>query len=282
MSRIADRFVELRKRGEMGLVAFITAGDPDLRATAEFIVALETAGVDVLELGVPFSDPLADGPVIQRASERALRSGTTLAGVLRTVAEARQHGSQLPLLLFSYLNPILRYGFARFASEARQAGADGVLITDLSVEEADAYLDQMREAELDTVFLAAPTSTGARLRRICQVSRGFVYAVSRTGVTGPREALSDQLLPLLGRIRAATASPVAAGFGISRPEHVEALRGHADAAVVGSTLVQVIEQHRSAERLAERARELKPRESKPNELKKGRVGEKLVPVPPKQ
>ena len=282
MSRIADRFVELRKRGEMGLVAFITAGDPDLRATAEFIVALETAGVDVLELGVPFSDPLADGPVIQRASERALRSGTTLAGVLRTVAEARQHGSQLPLLLFSYLNPILRYGFARFASEARQAGADGVLITDLSVEEADAYLDQMREAELDTVFLAAPTSTEARLHRICQVSRGFVYAVSRTGVTGPREALSDQLLPLLGRIRAATASPVAAGFGISRPEHVEALRGHADAAVVGSTLVQVIEQHRSAERLAQRARELKPRESKPNELKKGRVGEKLVPVPPKQ
>ena len=282
MSRIADRFVELRKRGEMGLVAFITAGDPDLRATAEFIVALETAGVDVLELGVPFSDPLADGPVIQRASERALRSGTTLAGVLRTVAEARQRGSQLPLLLFSYLNPILRYGFARFANDARQAGADGVLITDLSVEEADAYLDQMRDAELDTVFLVAPTSTKARLRRICQVSRGFVYAVSRTGVTGPREALSDQLLPLLGRIRAATALPVAAGFGISRSEHVEALRGHADAVVVGSALVQVIEQHRSAERLAERARALKPRALKPSELKKGRVGETLLPVPPKQ
>ena len=277
MSRIGERFAQLRNRQQLGLVAYITAGDPDLRTTGEFIVALEAAGVDVLELGVPFSDPLADGPVIQRASERALRSGTTLAGVLRTVAEARQRSSQLPLLLFSYLNPILRYGFARFAGEARQAGADGVLITDLSVEEADAYLDQMREAELDTVFLAAPTSTEARLRRICEVSRGFVYAVSRTGVTGPREALSDQLLPLLGRIRAATALPVAAGFGISRPEHVEALRGHADAAVVGSALVQVIEQHRSADRLAERARELKPRE-----LKQGRVGEKLVPMPPKQ
>ena len=282
MSRIEDRFVELRKRGEMGLVAYITAGDPDLRATAEFIVALEAAGVDVLELGVPFSDPLADGPVIQRASERALRSGTTLAGVIGTVAEARRHGLQLPLVLFSYLNPILRYGFARFASEARQAGADGVLITDLSVEEADAYLDQMREAELDTVFLAAPTSTEARLHRICQVSRGFVYAVSRTGVTGPREALSEQLLPLLSRIRAATALPVAAGFGISQPEHVEALRGHADAVVVGSALVQVIEQHRSAERLAERARALKPRGLKPSELGKGRVGETLLPVPPKQ
>ena len=277
MSRIGERFAQLRNRQQLGLVAYITAGDPDLRTTGEFIVALEAAGVDVLELGVPFSDPLADGPVIQRASERALRSGTTLAGVLRTVAEARQRSSQLPLLLFSYLNPILRYGFARFAGEARQAGADGVLITDLSVEEADAYLDQMREAELDTVFLAAPTSTEARLRRICEVSRGFVYAVSRTGVTGPREALSDQLLPLLGRIRAATALPVAAGFGISRPEHVEALRGHADAAVVGSALVQVIEQHRSADRLAERARELKPRE-----LKQGLVGEKLVPMPPKQ
>jgi len=256
MSRISERFAELRKQGELGLVAYITAGDPDLRATAEFIPALEAAGVDVLELGVPFSDPLADGPVIQRASERALRSGTTLAGILKLVAEERRR-SQLPLVLFSYLNPILRYGFERFAADARQAGADGVLITDLSVEEADAYLDEMRRAELDTVFLAAPTSTEARLRRICAVSRGFVYAISRTGVTGPREALSNQLLPLLARIRAVSKLPVAAGFGISRPEHMQALRGHADAAVVGSALVEVIEQHRSAEQLAERARALK-------------------------
>jgi tryptophan synthase alpha chain len=256
MSRIGKRFEELRQRQELGLVAYITAGDPDLRATAEFIPALEEAGVDVLELGVPFSDPLADGPVIQRASQRALGSGTTLAGVLEMAAQARGR-SRLPLLLFSYLNPILRYGFDRFAADARRAGIDGVLITDLSIEEADAYIGRMRQAELDTVFLAAPTSTEARLRRICEASRGFVYAVSRTGVTGAQQALSGQLLPLLQRLRAASSLPVAAGFGISRPEHIRELRGHADAAVVGSALVRVVEEHRSAERLAALAAELK-------------------------
>ena len=256
MSRIGKRFEELRQRQELGLVAYITAGDPDLRATAEFIPALEEAGVDVLELGVPFSDPLADGPVIQRASQRALASGTTLAGVLEMAAQARGR-SRLPLLLFGYLNPILRYGFDRFAADARRAGIDGVLITDLSIEEADAYIGPMRQAELDTVFLAAPTSTEARLRRICEASRGFVYAVSRTGVTGAQQALSGQLLPLLQRLRAASSLPVAAGFGISRSEHIRELRGHADAAVVGSALVRVIEEHRSAERLAALAAELK-------------------------
>ena len=256
MSRIARRFEELRQRGELGLVAYITAGDPDLAATAEFILALEEAGVDVLELGVPFSDPLADGPIIQRASERALKSGTTLARILELVARSRRT-NRVPIVLFSYLNPVLRYGFTRFAADARQAGADGVLITDLSVEESAAFLEEMRAAELDTVFLAAPTSTEERLRRICEVSRGFVYAVSRTGVTGTREALSGQLLPLLARIRAVSALPVAAGFGISKPEHIEALRGHADAAVVGSALVRSIEEHGSAARLAELARLLK-------------------------
>jgi tryptophan synthase alpha chain len=256
MSRIGKRFEELRQGQELGLVAYITAGDPDLRATAEFIPALEEAGVDVLELGIPFSDPLADGPVIQRASQRALGSGTTLAGVLEMAAQARGR-SRLPLLLFSYLNPILRYGFDRFAADARRAGIDGVLITDLSIEEADAYIGRMRQAELDTVFLAAPTSTEARLRRICEASRGFVYAVSRTGVTGAQQALSGQLLPLLQRLRAASSLPVAAGFGISRPEHIRELRGHADAAVVGSALVRVVEEHRSAERLAALAAELK-------------------------
>ena len=256
MSRIGKRFEELRQGQELGLVAYITAGDPDLRATAEFIPALEEAGVDVLELGIPFSDTLADGPVIQRASQRALGSGTTLAGVLEMAAQARGR-SRLPLLLFSYLNPILRYGFDRFAADARRAGIDGVLITDLSIEEADAYIGRMRQAELDTVFLAAPTSTEARLRRICEASRGFVYAVSRTGVTGAQQALSGQLLPLLQRLRAASSLPVAAGFGISRPEHIRELRGHADAAVVGSALVRVVEEHRSAERLAALAAELK-------------------------
>jgi tryptophan synthase alpha chain len=256
MSRVSQRFERLRRDGEMGLVAYIAAGDPSLEATREFIPALEAAGVDVLELGIPFSDPIADGPVIQRASERALAAGATLERVLRLAAEARP-ACQMPLLLFSYLNPILRYGFNRFADEARAAGVDAVLITDLSVEEADAYVSRMREAELDTVFLAAPTSTEARLRKICGVSRGFVYAVSRTGVTGTQEALSQQAAPLLARLRQMTALPIAAGFGISRPEHVAALRGLADAAVVGSALVRVIEETRSAEQLAKLARSFK-------------------------
>jgi tryptophan synthase alpha chain len=259
MTRIGERFEQLRKRQELGLVAYITAGDPDLHATAEFVPALEDAGVDVLELGVPFSDPLADGPVIQRASERALRSGTTLAAILKMASEARKR-SQLPLLLFSYLNPILRYGFTRFAADAAQAGLDGVLITDLAVDEAEAYRETMRQAGLDTVFLAAPTSTDARLRRVCGMSSGFVYAVSRTGVTGAQQSLSAQLLPLLARIRQVTALPVAAGFGISSPEHVAALRGHADAAVVGSALVRIIEESAAAdlsERLSAFAAQLK-------------------------
>lgn len=259
MSRIAKRFAELRAAGKLGLVAYITAGDPDLERTAEFALALESAGADVLELGVPFSDPLADGEVIQRASERALRGGTTLPGILETVRTIRRK-SELPLVLFSYLNPVLRYGFTRFAGEASEAGADGVLITDLSVEEAAPFVTEMRRASLDTIFLAAPTSTDARLRRIAEVSRGFLYAVSRTGVTGPREAMSTQLMPLLERLRPLTDLPLAAGFGISRPEHLEMLRGKADAAVVGSALVRVIEESgagpEGARRLRDAVREL--------------------------
>lgn len=256
MSRLSDRFAALRTREEMGLVAYITAGDPDLEATEEFIPALEEAGVDVIELGVPFSDPLADGPVIQRASERALASGTSLPRILEMVAEVRA-ATKIPLLLFSYLNPVLRYGFPRFAADAALVGVDAVLITDLSVEEAGPYLTELRRAQIDTVFLAAPTSTDERLRKICEVSCGFVYAVSRTGVTGTKDALSPQLVPLLGRIRARTSLPIGAGFGISKPEHVSALCGHADAAVVGSALVRNIEEHRSAEELAKLARSLK-------------------------
>jgi tryptophan synthase alpha chain len=259
MSRIDKRFAELKTAGRLGLVAYITAGDPDLDRTVEFALALEQAGTDVLELGVPFSDPLADGVVIQRASERALRAGTTLEGVLEAVARIRRR-SELPLVLFGYLNPILRYGFARFAARARQAGADGALITDLSVEEAEPFVAEMRGAELDTIFLAAPTSTEARLRRIAEVSRGFVYAVSRTGVTGTRDTLSAQVLPLVERLRRVTELPLAAGFGISRPEHLDLLRGHVDAAVVGSALVRVIEEHGAAadgpQRLAHAVREL--------------------------
>jgi len=259
MTRVAQRFAELKQHSRLGLVAYITAGDPSLDRTVDFVLALEDAGTDVVELGVPFSDPLADGVVIQRASERALHAGATLAGVLKTVERIRQK-SELPLVLFGYLNPFMRYGFEKFATDARQAGADGVLITDLSVEEAEPFLHEMRRTELDTIFLAAPTSTADRLRRIGEVSRGFVYAVSRMGVTGTRDTLSSQVLPLVERLRAVTALPLAAGFGISRREHLDALQGKVDAAVVGSALVRVIEEHGAGpegpRQLAQAVREL--------------------------
>jgi tryptophan synthase alpha chain len=259
-SRISERFAKLRASGELGLVAYITAGDPSLDRTLDFALALDEAGADVLELGVPFSDPLADGVVIQRGVERALRAGTNLAGILALVARLRQH-SQIPVVIFSYLNPILKYGFARFGDEAAAAGTDGVLLIDVSVEEAEPFVEESRRVGLDTIFLAAPTSTERRLRAIAGHSRGFVYAVSRTGVTGARQAISGQLMPLIERLRAVTDLPIAAGFGISRPEHMALLRGKIEAAVVGSALVQMIEDHGShadgPRRLADFVRELK-------------------------
>jgi tryptophan synthase alpha chain len=253
MSRISERFAKLKAEGEMGFVAYITAGDPNLDRTLEYALALDRAGVDVLELGVPFSDPLADGPMIQRASERALRAGATVAGILALVKNLRRQ-SEIPVVIFTYLNPIMRYGFPRFATDAAAAGADGVLLTDLSVEEAPPFLAEARRASLDTIFLAAPTSTDRRLRAIAACSSGFVYAVSRTGVTGTREALSTQLAPLLDRLHAVTSLPIAAGFGISTAAHMDALRGKVEAAVVGSALVRVIEEQGDLEKVV---RELK-------------------------
>jgi tryptophan synthase alpha chain len=239
-SRIARRFEELKRAGELGLVAFITAGDPDLAATRKIVLAMAAAGADVIELGVPFSDPLADGPVIQRASERALKSGTTLAGVLGLVRELRAE-TQVPLVLFSYFNPILQMGVEKFAEAAARAGADGVLVTDLTPEESDDYRKIVRGRGLDTIFLAAPTSSDDRLRRIAAASSGFLYLISRTGVTGERADLADELPAVVRRVRAATALPIAVGFGISQPGHVSVLGGLADAAVVGSALVAEIE-----------------------------------------
>jgi tryptophan synthase alpha chain len=239
-SRITARFEALRCRGDKAFVAFVTAGDPSLERTVEIALELEAAGVDVLELGVPFSDPLADGPVIQRASERALRAGAALRGVLGAVARIRRR-SALPIVLFSYLNPLLRYGLGALASDAHEAGVDGVLVTDLPPEEADAWLAVARPAGLDTIFLAAPTSSDERLRRIAGASRGFVYAISRTGVTGEREALSADAMPLVARLRALTDEPVALGFGISTPEQVRAAGSVADGVVVGSALVRFLE-----------------------------------------
>jgi len=230
----------LREAGELGLVAYLTAGDPSLDATLRFVLALGEAGADVIELGVPFSDPLADGPTIQRASERALKSGTTLAGVLELVGRIR-HRSQVPLVLFSYYNPILQMGLEKFAAAAETAGADGVLATDLTPEESDDYRRILAAHHLDRIFLGAPTSTDERLAKIAGCSSGFLYLISRTGVTGEKDALPDNLPALLRRARAVTELPIAVGFGISLPGHVSVLGGLADAAVAGSALVSEIE-----------------------------------------
>jgi tryptophan synthase alpha chain len=259
-TRISKRFAELRAAGELGIVAYITAGDPSLGATHKFVLALAGAGTDVIELGVPFSDPLADGPTIQRASERALKSGTTLAGVLELVRRIRQ-SSQVPLVLFSYYNPILQMGLEKFAAAASGAGADGVLVTDLTPEESDDYRRILRAHLLDTVFLAAPTSSDERLQMIAAASSGFLYLISRTGVTGAKDSLPDDLPALLRRARQFTQLPIAVGFGISLPVHVSVLGGLADAAVVGSALVSEIEKAASpdvaATALRDRVQKLK-------------------------
>jgi tryptophan synthase alpha chain len=224
------------------LVAYLTCGDPDLRTSREVALAAIKAGAEVLELGVPFSDPVADGPVIQRASERALRNHVSLQDVLDLASEIRRE-SDAGLIIFTYLNPILRMGLEKFAATAANAGVDGALITDLPVEEADEYLKQMRKRNLATVFLAAPTSTDERLKRICEVSTGFVYAVSRTGVTGTRKDLADDAQKLVQRLRKFTKLPIAVGFGISTSAHFAGVGKFADAAAVGTAIVHTIEQN---------------------------------------
>lgn len=266
-TRISRRFAALREAGELGLVAYITAGDPSLEASHKFVVALAEAGADVIELGIPFSDPLADGPTIQRASERALRSGTTLTKVIALVREIRK-SSEVPLVLFGYYNPVLQMGLEAFAAAASAAGADGVLITDLTPEESADHRRILAAHHLDTIFLGAPTSTDERLAKIAAASSGFLYLISRTGVTGAKDALPDDLPALLRRARHATQLPIAVGFGISLPGHVSILGGLADAAAVGSALVSEIEQatandaspgaiERAAEALGARVRLLK-------------------------
>ena len=248
-SRISRRFAELRRTGEMGLVAYLTAGDPSLGATEKFALALAHAGADVIELGVPFSDPVADGPVIQRASERALRAGTTLAGVLALVKSLREK-TDVPLVLFSYFNPVLQMGLEKFGDAAKAAGADGVLITDLTPEEGGEYRAVISSRGLDTIFLAAPTSPDERLAIISKASSGFLYLISRTGVTGTKDQLADELPALARRVRRVTELPIAIGFGISLPGHVSVLGGLADAAVVGSALVEEIERAENVEAAA--------------------------------
>jgi tryptophan synthase alpha chain len=240
------------------LVAYVTCGDPDLATTREVVLAAIEAGATVIELGVPFSDPVADGPVIQRASQRALAHGVTLADVLKLAAEIRQHAQSTGLIIFSYLNPILRMGLEKFCKVARHAGIDGALLTDLPVEEASDYLREMQRNQLATVFLAAPTSTDERLKRIAEASSGFVYAVSRTGVTGTRQQLPEDAQKLVRRLRKYTKLPIAVGFGISTAEQFAAVGKFADAAVVGSAIVETIERNpgKEASSVAEFVRRL--------------------------
>jgi tryptophan synthase alpha chain len=232
------------------LVVYVTCGDPDISTTREIVLAAIEAGTDVIELGVPFSDPVADGPVIQRASERALKRGTSLAQVLMLAAEIRGYAQSTGLVVFSYLNPILRMGMEKFCTVARHAGVDGVLLTDLPVEEAGEYLHAMRAHDLAPVFLAAPTSPDARLKRIAEASRGFVYAVSRTGVTGARQALASDPKKLVQRLRRLTKLPIAVGFGISTAEQFKEVGKFADAVVLGSAIVETIERNRGREAAA--------------------------------
>jgi len=239
MTRIAQTFARLRGEHTPGLVTYVTEGDPDLDRTAGILHALDRAGADVLEVGVPFSDPLADGPVIQRATERALASGTTLSGVLDLLRSMRSEISA-PIVIFSYANPILRLGAERFADRAREAGVDGVLILDLPIEEADESRTMLANRGIDTILLLSPTTTDDRLRKAASLGSGFLYAISRLGVTGAREALAAGAQDMVERIRKVSDLPVAIGFGISKPEHVREVGRWADAAVVGSALVDVI------------------------------------------
>jgi tryptophan synthase alpha chain len=230
-----------------GLVVYLTAGDPDLASTQAMAIAAIDNGADVIELGVPFSDPLADGPVIQRASERAVAKGTRLTDVLGICKEIRVARPQAGLILFSYLNPVLRLGLEAFAKAAKDAGADGVLLTDMIVEEADEYLKVMHQVQLAPVFLAAPTSPDERLKAIAENSQGFVYAISRVGITGTQAELASDAEALVKRLKRFTKLPIALGFGISTPEHVRAVAEFADAAVVGSAIVALIEQTPAAD-----------------------------------
>ena len=244
MSRIDDTFVRLRAEGRTGLVTYVTAGDPNLTQTAEILLTLDRSGADLLEVGVPFSDPLADGPVIQRATERALAGGTTLAGVLEMLAGVRPH-IRAPIVIFSYANPILRMGLDAFARRAHEVGVDGVLTLDVPPEEAEEWRTAFDTIGIDTIFLLSPTTADDRIRRAAAIGSGFLYGISRLGVTGARDTVADSASELAARVRQATSRPLALGFGVSRPEHVRAIGQYADAAVVGSALVNVIAEHGS-------------------------------------
>jgi tryptophan synthase alpha chain len=248
MSRIDAAFRDLRSEGRTGLVTYVTAGDPDLERSREILVRLDRAGADILEVGVPFSDPLADGPVIQRATERAIASGATLVKVLAMVSDIRSVVNA-PIVIFSYANPILRMGLDEFVSRAKQAGVDGVLTLDVPPEESEQFREALSRARIDTIFLLSPTTSAERIRRAAALGTGFLYGISRLGVTGARDDVADSARELADRVRQETGMPLALGFGLSRPEHVRAVSEFADAAVVGSALVNVIAEYGQSPRL---------------------------------
>lgn len=240
MNRIREKFRELKRSGRGGFIPFITAGDPDLATTERLLIELAKAGADIIELGVPFSDPVADGEVIQRASERALKNGVTVHDALKCAKNVRQH-IDVPIVLFSYFNPLLQFGQEQLAAAARQAGLDGVLVTDLIPEEAESWTETLLRHELDPIFLVAPTTSDQRLAQIAQQAHGFIYAVSRAGVTGARDQMTRDAKDLVRRVRSVSDLSIAVGFGISTAQQVRAVWRFADAAVVGSAIVQEIE-----------------------------------------
>jgi tryptophan synthase alpha chain len=239
MTRLTDDFAKRRAEGGKAVVFYVVAGDPDLDKTPAIVEALDRAGASVIELGIPFSDPLADGPTIQAASQRALTGGVTVVKTLECVRQIRQR-SQIPIVLMTYLNPALQYGLERFANDAVAAGVDGCIQTDLTPEEGEAWIAAARKAGLDTVFLLAPTSTEERINKVAALSTGFIYCVSRTGVTGTQTNVPEELAGLVSRIRQASDTPICVGFGVSKPEHVHTICAVADGVVIGSALVDVI------------------------------------------
>ena len=250
-SRLSAAFERIRAEKRTGLVTYVTAGDPDLSRSADILCGLDRAGADVLEVGIPFSEPLADGPVIQRATERALAAGTTASGVLDLVKGVRK-SVKAPIVLFTYANPVLRMGIDTFGDRARDAGVDGVLVLDLPIEEAGGFRETMAARDIDMIFLLSPTTTDVRLKEAARLGRGFLYGISRLGVTGTRDTVADGAEALAGRMRAATSLPIALGFGISSPAHVRQIGTFADAAVVGSGLVGVIAEAGNSPDLVER------------------------------
>jgi tryptophan synthase alpha chain len=254
MGRIGQTFERLRHGGQRALIPYVTAGDPDLEMTKTLVHAMVQGGGDLIEVGVPFSDPLADGPIIQRASQRALQRGTTLRRILRMISELRP-SVDVPLVLMTYYNPVLRYGEEAFVADALDAGVDGVIVPDLPPEEAQTLMDLTADTPLDLIFLAAPTSTAARLAMLSEASRGFIYYVSRLGTTGVRDRLADDLRVMVERVRTSTSKPIAVGFGISSPEHVRLVAEIADGVVVASAILRLLEDLRGREDTLERVGE---------------------------